>query len=141
MVYFMGLIYLCCSRVYRTFGMAIETAMIMTIYLNEAMNKMVKNMAIAVRQLPRTSSDSTLLMALQKTEAKINDGFGFSGLVPILWSTGTGADVMIPITVPLIGGTITSVIYVLLVTPIVFEMTKQHELRTKGKIDLIDATH
>jgi Cu(I)/Ag(I) efflux system membrane protein CusA/SilA len=37
------------------------------------------------------------------------------GLVPILWSTGTGADVMIPITVPLIGGTI-SVIYVLLVT-------------------------
>jgi Cu(I)/Ag(I) efflux system membrane protein CusA/SilA len=43
MVYFMGLIYLCrCSRVYRTFGMAIETAMIMTIYLNEAMNKMVE---------------------------------------------------------------------------------------------------
>jgi hypothetical protein len=42
MVYFMGLIYLCrCSRVYRTFGMAIET-MIMTIYLNEAMNKMVE---------------------------------------------------------------------------------------------------
>jgi hypothetical protein len=57
--------------------MAIETAMIMTIYLNEAMNKMVENMAIAVRQLPRTSSDNTLLMALQKTEAKINDGFGF----------------------------------------------------------------
>jgi Cu(I)/Ag(I) efflux system membrane protein CusA/SilA len=47
---------------------------------------------------------------------------------------------MIPITVPLIGGTITSVIYVLLVT-YCFEMTKQHELRTKGKIDLIDATH
>jgi Cu(I)/Ag(I) efflux system membrane protein CusA/SilA len=63
------------------------------------------------------------------------------GLIPILWSTGTGADVMIPITVPLIGGTITSVIYVLLVTPIVFEMTKQRELKTKGKIDLIDATH
>jgi hypothetical protein len=35
-------------------------------------------MAIAVRQLPRTSSDNTLLMALQKAEAKINDGFGFS---------------------------------------------------------------
>jgi hypothetical protein len=45
---------------------------------------------IASKQLPRTSSDSTLLMALQKAEAKINDGFGFSfGLVPILWSTGT----------------------------------------------------
>jgi Cu(I)/Ag(I) efflux system membrane protein CusA/SilA len=60
------------------------------------------------------------------------------GLIPILWATGTGADVMIPITVPLIGGTITSVIYVLFVTPIVFEMTKLQELKTKGKIDLID---
>jgi Cu/Ag efflux pump CusA len=59
------------------FGMAIETAMIMTIYLNEAMNKMVEKHGNTVRQLPRTSSDNTLLMALQKTEAKINDGFGF----------------------------------------------------------------
>jgi Cu(I)/Ag(I) efflux system membrane protein CusA/SilA len=43
MVYFMGLIYLWPLQwVYRTFGMAIETAMIMTIYLNEAMNKMVE---------------------------------------------------------------------------------------------------
>jgi carbon starvation protein CstA len=47
-----------------------------------------------------------------------------------------GADVMIPL-VPLIGGTITSVIYVLLTY--CFEMTKQH-VKNKGKIDLIDAT-
>jgi Cu(I)/Ag(I) efflux system membrane protein CusA/SilA len=38
-------------------------------------------------------------------------------------------------------GTITSTIYVLLVTPVVFEMTKLRELRTKGKIDIIDAKH
>ena len=60
------------------------------------------------------------------------------GLIPILWATGTGSDIMLPITVPLIGGTITSTIYVLLVTPIVFEMVKLRELRTKGKIELID---
>jgi len=46
---------------------------------------------------------------------------------------------MLPITVPLIGGTITSTIYVLLVTPVVFEMSKLRELRTKGKIEIIDA--
>jgi Cu(I)/Ag(I) efflux system membrane protein CusA/SilA len=51
------------------------------------------------------------------------------GLVPILWSTGTGADVMIPLRFRLLRN---NLIYVLLVTPIVFEMTKQHELRTKG---------
>jgi Cu(I)/Ag(I) efflux system membrane protein CusA/SilA len=60
------------------------------------------------------------------------------GLIPILWATGAGADVMIPITVPLIGGTLTSAIYVLLVTPVVFEMTKLHELKTKGKIEITD---
>jgi Cu(I)/Ag(I) efflux system membrane protein CusA/SilA len=40
--------------------------------------------------------------------------------------------------VPLIGGTLTSAIYVLLVTPVVFEMTKLHELKTKGKIEITD---
>jgi hypothetical protein len=54
-----------------------RNSMIMTIYLNEAMNKMVEKHGNSSKQLPRTSSDSTLLMALQKAEAKINDGFGF----------------------------------------------------------------
>jgi Cu(I)/Ag(I) efflux system membrane protein CusA/SilA len=56
------------------------------------------------------------------------------GLVPILWSTGTGSDVMLPITIPLIGGVITSTIYVLLITPIVYEMGKERELKKYGKI-------
>ena len=125
------------------FGMAIETAMIMTIYLNEAMNKMVEkhgnsNKTITTDILRQYIIDGSAKRLRPKL---MTVSVSLFGLVPILWSTGTGADVMIPITVPLIGGTITSVIYVLLVTPIVFEMTKQHELRTKGKIDLIDATH
>jgi len=60
------------------------------------------------------------------------------GLIPILWATGVGSDIMRPITIPLIGGTITSTIYVLLVTPVVFEMVKERELKRKGKIDIID---
>jgi Cu(I)/Ag(I) efflux system membrane protein CusA/SilA len=82
--------------------MAIETAMIMTIYLNEAMNKMVEKHGNS-KTITTDILRRTLLMALQKTEAKINDGFGFS-----IWiSTHSlvhrdGADVMIPITVPLI---------------------------------------
>jgi Cu(I)/Ag(I) efflux system membrane protein CusA/SilA len=49
-----------------------------------------------------------------------------------------GSDIMRPITVPLIGGTISSTIYVLLITPVVFEIMKERELKRKGKIDLID---
>jgi Cu(I)/Ag(I) efflux system membrane protein CusA/SilA len=56
------------------------------------------------------------------------------GLIPILWVTGTGTDVMLPITIPLIGGIITVITYVLFVTPVVFEMVKERELRKHGKL-------
>ncbi|MFV8347379.1 efflux RND transporter permease subunit [Flavobacterium sp. ZB4P13] len=122
------------------FGMAIETAMLMTIYLNESMNKMVAkygNSAATItedilRQYIIDGSAKRLRPKLMTVSVSL------FGLIPILWATGTGADVMLPITVPLIGGTITSTIYVLLVTPVVFEMSKLRELRTKGKIELID---
>ncbi len=122
------------------FGMAIETAMIMTIYLNEAMNKMVAKHGNTSETLNESIiRDYVIEGSAKRLRPKLMTvSVSLFGLVPILWSTGTGADVMIPITVPLIGGTITSVIYVLFVTPIVFEMTKLHELKTKGKIELID---
>jgi Cu(I)/Ag(I) efflux system membrane protein CusA/SilA len=125
------------------FGMAIETAMIMTIYLNEAMNKMVAKHGNSSETITTAILREYIIdgSAKRLRPKLMTVSVSLFGLVPILWATGAGADVMIPITVPLIGGTITSVIYVLLVTPIVFEMTKQRELKTKGKIDLIDATH
>jgi Cu(I)/Ag(I) efflux system membrane protein CusA/SilA len=63
------------------------------------------------------------------------------GLVPILWSTGVGSDVMIPIVLPMIGGVLTSSTYVLLVTPLTFLMTKEYELRKNKKIDVIEIKH
>jgi len=64
---------------------------------------------------------------------------GLFGLIPILWATGVGSDIMRPITIPLIGGTITSTIYVLLITPVIFEIIKERELKRKSKIELVDA--
>ena len=122
------------------FGMAIETAMLMTIYLNEAMNKMVEKYGNS----KETITEEILKQYIIDGSAKrlrpklMTVSVSLFGLIPILWATGTGSDIMLPITVPLIGGTITSTIYVLLVTPIVFEMVKLRELRTKGKIELID---
>ncbi|RVT75374.1 efflux RND transporter permease subunit [Flavobacterium sufflavum] len=125
------------------FGLAVETAMLITIYLNEAMNKMVEKYGNS----KETITEEILREYIIDGSAKrlrpklMTVSVSLFGLIPILWATGTGADVMLPITVPLIGGTITSTIYVLLVTPVVFEMSKLRELRTKGKIDLIDAKH
>ena len=57
------------------------------------------------------------------------------GLIPIMWSTGTGSDVMKPIATPMIGGLITSAVHVLVVTPILFTYMKERSLR-QGKLKL-----
>jgi Cu(I)/Ag(I) efflux system membrane protein CusA/SilA len=123
------------------FGMAIETAMLMTIYLNEAMNKMIAKHG----NDKETITEDILRQYIIDGSAKrlrpklMTVSVSLFGLVPILWATGTGSDIMLPITVPLIGGTITSTIYVLLVTPVVFEMVKLRELKRNGKINIINA--
>lgn len=122
------------------FGMAIETAMLMTIYLNEAMQNMVAKHGNSKATLTSAIIREFVIEgAAKRLRPKLMTvSVGLFGLIPILWSTGVGSDIMRPITIPLIGGTITSTIYVLLITPVIFEMIKERELKRKGKIELID---
>lgn len=122
------------------FGMAIETAMLMTIYLNEAMNNMVAKHGNSKATItPAIIREYVLEGSVKRLRPKLMTvSVGLFGLIPILWATGVGSDIMRPITIPLIGGTISSTIYVLLITPVIFEMIKERELKRKGKIDLID---
>ncbi|MBP9097637.1 MAG: efflux RND transporter permease subunit [Ferruginibacter sp.] len=122
------------------FGMAIETAMLMTIYLNEAMQNMVAKHGNSKATLtPAVIREFVIEGAAKRLRPKLMTvSVGLFGLIPILWATGVGSDIMRPITIPLIGGTITSTIYVLLITPVIFEMIKERELKRKGKIELID---
>lgn len=123
------------------FGMAIETAMLMTIYLNEAMQNMVAKHGNSKESLtPSIIREFVIKGAAKRLRPKLMTvSVGLFGLIPILWATGAGSDIMRPITIPLIGGTITSTIYVLLITPVIFEIIKERELKLKGKIELIDA--
>ena len=123
------------------FGMAIETAMLMTIYLNEAMETMVSKYGNDRNAITSDRLREFIMHgAVKRLRPKLMTvSVSLFGLIPILWATGVGSDVMLPITIPLIGGTVTSTIYVLLVTPVVFEMLKERELRRYGKISLIDA--
>ena len=122
------------------FGMAIETAMLMTIYLNEAMQNMVaKNGNSKATLTPAIIREFVIEGSAKRLRPKLMTvSVGLFGLIPILWATGVGSDIMRPITIPLIGGTISSTIYVLLITPVIFEMIKERELKRNGKIDLID---
>ncbi len=125
------------------FGIAIETAMLMTIYLNEAMEKMVAEHGNDLKSLnPNIIRQYVIEGSVKRLRPKLMTVLvGLFGLIPILWSTGVGSDIMRPITIPLIGGVISSTIYVLLITPVVFEMIKERELKRKGKIELIHANH
>ncbi|MBK8610357.1 MAG: efflux RND transporter permease subunit [Chitinophagaceae bacterium] len=123
------------------FGMAIETAMLMTIYLNEAMQNMVAKHGNSKATLTNAIIREFVIEgAAKRLRPKLMTvSVGLFGLIPILWASGVGSDIMRPITIPLIGGTITSTIYVLLITPVIFEMIKERELKRNNKIELIDA--
>ena len=120
------------------FGVAVETAMLMMIYLNEYMEKLVKDKGNSSSTITKDDLRKYIMDgAVQRLRPKLMTvSVSLFGLIPILWSTGTGSDVMLPITIPLIGGVLTSTIYVLLVTPVVYEMAKERELRKYGKIIL-----
>ena len=118
------------------FGIAVETAMLMMIYLNEYMEKLVADKGNSSQTISKADLRKYILDgAIQRLRPKLMTvSVSLFGLVPILWATGAGSDVMLPITLPLIGGVLSSTIYVLLVTPVVYEMTKEKELMKYGKI-------
>ncbi len=120
------------------FGVAVETAMLMMIYLNEYMEKLVADKGNSSETISKEDLRKYIMDgAVQRLRPKLMTvSVSLFGLIPILWSTGTGSDVMLPITIPLIGGVISSTIYVLVVTPVVFEMVKLYELKKYGKLIL-----
>jgi Putative silver efflux pump len=112
------------------YGVAVQTGVVMVLYLHEALDKKLEAGAITAKDV----FDATVEGALLRVRPKIMTvATTVIGLLPLLWASGTGSDVMKPIAVPLIGGMVTSTIHVLLVTPIIFLLMKQHDLR-KGRL-------
>jgi Cu(I)/Ag(I) efflux system membrane protein CusA/SilA len=120
------------------FGIVVETAMLMVIYLMEAMEKLIEKKGNSSETITREDiRDYIMTGATKRLRPKLMTVLvALFGLIPVLWSTGAGSDVMIPIVLPMIGGMITSTIHVLFVTPVVFEMTKLHELKKHGRIEV-----
>lgn len=122
------------------FGMAIETSMLMTIYLNEAVQDMVAKHKDSEEEITNADIRQAVIKgAVKRLRPKIMTvSVSLFGLFPVLWATGAGSDVMLPITLPLIGGLFTSTVHVLLVTPVIFEMAKERELKKYGKVKIFN---
>jgi len=125
------------------FGLAVETGIVMVIYLNDAMQKLIELKGNSSDTITKEDLKTYVIAgAAKRLRPKLMTVcVSLFGLIPILWSTGVGSDVMKPIVLPMIGGVFTSSIHILLVTPIIFLMSKEYELRKHGKIDILEAKH
>ncbi|WP_332019014.1 efflux RND transporter permease subunit [Kaistella sp.] len=125
------------------FGLAVETGIVMVIYLNDAMIQLTTKNGNSRETISNEELREYVINgAAKRLRPKIMTVcVTLFGLVPILWSHGVGSDMMKPIVLPMVGGVFTSAIHILLVTPIIFYMQKEWELNKLGKIDVLDASH
>jgi copper/silver efflux system protein len=111
------------------YGVAVQTGVVMVLYLHEALDRRLARGHVTEQDV----FDATVEGALLRVRPKIMTvATTVIGLLPLLWATGTGSDVMKPIAVPLIGGMVTSTIHVLLVTPIIFLIIQRRRLGRKS---------
>jgi Cu(I)/Ag(I) efflux system membrane protein CusA/SilA len=120
------------------YGIAVETGVVMVIYLHEALDKRLRaykngmKSEISKQDIYEAAVEGSVLRLRPKL---MTVGTSMVGLIPVMWATGTGADVMQPLTAPMIGGLLTSAIHVLVVTPVLFVLMKEHALK-KGKLEI-----
>jgi copper/silver efflux system protein len=114
------------------FGTAIETAIVMVVYLQEALQK-----KLAERGPEFNHAD---LIEAVKTGAKLRlrpkvmtVATTVAGLLPIMWSAGTGSEVMRPLATPVLGGMISSFIHILIVTPVLFAWLREREMKRASR--------
>lgn len=125
------------------FGLAVETGIVMVIYLNDAMQQLVNLKGNSRETISKEDlKEYVIAGAAKRLRPKLMTVcVSMFSLIPILWSHGVGSDVMKPIVLPMIGGVLTSATHILLVTPLIFLMTKEYELRKHGKVDVLETKH
>src|SRR5205823_10125760 len=109
------------------FGIAVETGVVMVVYLHEALDRRLE----AGGSLTQADVETAVIEgAVQRLRPKLMTVTAvLASLVPILWETGIGSDVMKPIAAPIVGGMITSTIHVLILVPVFFVMMKERALK------------
>jgi Cu(I)/Ag(I) efflux system membrane protein CusA/SilA len=110
------------------FGIAVETGVVMVVYLHEALDRKLQE----GRPLTNADVEATAIEgAVQRLRPKLMTVCAvLASLVPILWESGIGSDVMKPIAAPIVGGMITSTIHVLILVPVFFVMMKERALKS-----------
>jgi Cu(I)/Ag(I) efflux system membrane protein CusA/SilA len=107
-------------------GVAAETGVVMLIYLDNALKAMMERRKSEGRDLSRADLYAAVMEgAVERVRPKMMTVVAImAGLLPILWSHGTGSEVMQRIAVPMIGGMVSSTLLTLIVIPAVYALVK-----------------
>jgi Cu(I)/Ag(I) efflux system membrane protein CusA/SilA len=109
------------------FGIAVETGVVMVVYLHESLDK---RLASGILLKHEDIEAAVIEGAVQRLRPKLMTVTAvLASLMPILWESGIGSDVMKPIAAPIVGGMITSTIHVLILVPVFFAVMKERALR------------
>lgn len=110
------------------FGTAVQTGVVMVIYLEEAVAKKKREMGQAFdkKSLLEAVTEGALLRLRPKV---MTVSTVVAGLLPIMWSSSAGSEVMKPLAAPVLGGMVSSLLHVLIVTPVIFSWLRERELK------------
>jgi Cu(I)/Ag(I) efflux system membrane protein CusA/SilA len=113
------------------YGIAVQTGVIMMLYLHEALDKRLRRGGELTKQ---DIWDATVNGSVLRLRPKLMTvAVVMASLLPIMWSTGVGSDMMRPIAAPILGGMVTSTIHVLINLPAMFYVMKVRAWR-KGTL-------
>ncbi|MER2197739.1 efflux RND transporter permease subunit [Methylobacterium brachiatum] len=117
-------------------GVAAETGILMLVYLDQALTERRSEAARAGRPLTREDLRAAIMVgAVERVRPKMMTVVAImAGLVPILWSTGAGSEVMQRIAVPMIGGMASSTLLTLIVIPAVYALIKGRGLPAEAEL-------
>ena len=115
------------------FGTAVQTGVVMVIYLEESVEKKKKELGgnFTRSDLLKAVTEGALLRLRPKV---MTVSTVVAGLLPIMWSSSAGSEVMKPLAAPVLGGMVSSLLHVLIVTPVIFFWLKERELKKNEEI-------
>jgi Cu(I)/Ag(I) efflux system membrane protein CusA/SilA len=113
------------------FGAAVQTGIVMVVYLEEAVARKKEELGILDRETLLEAVTEGALLRLRPKVMTVTTIV--AGLLPIMWSTGAGSEVMRPLATPVFGGMVSSLVHVLIVTPVIFYWMRLWELKREAK--------
>src|SRR3546814_12529288 len=120
-------------------GVAAETGVVMLIYLDHALEARAAQRQVEGRSLDaRDLRDAIIEGAVDRVRPKMMTVVAImAGLLPIMWSSGTGSEVMRRIAAPMVGGMVSSTVLTLVVFPALYSLVKQGQLARRHRQSVV----